>query len=227
MLSIKEMKELVPQSMAKGLTEDKIADLVRTLGNPETLRIFRDSFITYRNLADKGNYSLDEYINAVKYMTYIAMGCNNKKAYTYTFPERMERLRQLGKSNHAISAHVAGYGRSKLITEMRKQFAVPLYIMNLDVPQKVVHELMGILKNSRNDLARVKAADTLLAHLAPPVDTKISVEVGVKHDSEYEDMMASMRETAAAQRAAIEAGQLTARDVAESRIIEGVVRDVS
>lgn len=221
MLDINELKEVLPETMAKNLKEADIAALARDLGSVETVRTFREGFLGYRNVIGMGKFDLNEYTNAVKFMTYVAMGCTNKDAYAYTFPERMKRYELNNVSEKAVSAYVSGYNRSKLIVEMRKQFAIPVYILNSDVPQKAINRLLTVIEKSKNDLAVVKACEALIVACAPPVDTKLTVDVNIKQDDEFEDMKKRIRDVSSMQRQIIEDGKVSARVVAEHRILEG------
>lgn len=221
-LSYDEIKEILPATIGKDLHPEAVLQLTRDMGSTEAVQAFRDNALGYRNVLEKGKFSAAEYFAAVKYMTYKAMGHNNRECYELTFPDRIERLKKDHKYSN-VNSYVHAYSRSRLIDLMTRQFSVPLYLLYHDKAHEAVETLASIMTDTKaNTMARVKAADSLLAHLAPPVDTKLDVQVSVKQTDEYDAIIGNISDIARHQRTSIDDGHRTAKEIAEARIVSEV-----
>jgi hypothetical protein len=70
-------------------------------------------------------------------------------------------------------------------------------------------------------MARTAAANSLLTHLKQPEVTKISLDVNVKEDDSVRELREAALELVAAQKKQIESGNMTAKDIAQGKIISG------
>lgn len=218
-LSLSELREVLPRSLGKGMTEESVLDLARSLESQENIEAFREGFISYRNVLESGKFTTAEYINAVKFMMYRSQNFTKQDSWKFTFPEKVERLTREGRMGQ-LSSYVAAYSRSRLVELMTKQMAIPLYLLNMDAPQEAINRLLKTIRNPKaSDRDANEAARVLLDKLAPPTEAKVSIEVGVKHDDEYTDMLRSISETAARQQRLIELGMASAQSTAEDRIV--------
>lgn len=222
LLSYDEIKEILPTTIGKNLHPEAVLQLTRDMGSTEAVEAFRDNALGYRNVLEKGKFSAAEYFAAVKFMTYRAMGHNNRECYELTFPDRVERLKKDRKYGN-VNAYVHAYTRSRLIELMTRQFSVPLYLLYHDRAHEAIETLATIMVDQKaNTMARVKAADSLLAHLAPPVDTKLDVQVSVKQTDEFDAIIGNIADIAKHQRTSIGDGRSTAKEIAEARIVSEV-----
>ena len=81
------------------------------------------------------------------------------------------------------------------------------------------------MRNASREDVRQRAAEFLATHLAPPVDNKVKLDIGVSEDFLSELRNATDR-LVDGQLADIRSGRTTAAQIARTRIIEGVSKDV-
>lgn len=222
------LAQVLPKHMQKRLNAATVGELNRILTSVDERERFKDTFIGYTSVLMEGKYSIQQYIDAVKYVSYKHMGDTNLNAFKKTFPNKILRYKQDGKNVEQINSFVSGYNKTKLVTSMMKQSAIPLYVLNQDAAQEAINAQLKIIRTSSNDLAIVKAADSLLSHLAPPVETKIAVAMGIQETPLFDQFREETRRLAEQQRALIEQGVYTAKEIAAMPIVgEATYVDVS
>lgn len=210
------LRNSVPESYRRGINKATLVMVAESLESPEEMEIFKENFITFSSvLSGNTNYSLQQYIDAVKYVSFKLMGLKNIECYARTFPERMLRLRREGKSEKDITAYVSGYNTSQLITRLMAQSVIPIHILNQGAVQEAINAQLAIIHHSKNDLAVVKAADSLLNHCKPPVETKMSLDINTADKDALSALVEATRNLAKSQRTDVLNNTRTVRDVAE------------
>ncbi|EPF5975862.1 hypothetical protein LJQ78_002457 [Acinetobacter baumannii] len=126
-----------------------------------------------------------------------------------------------------MAAHIAGYNKSKLVNLIYEQTQIPTWVLNQDLFQKALNVQADLMLNAKSEMVRTNAANSLLNHLKPPQTQQVQLDLTVKESSAIDELRRSTMEYVAAQKQAIKAGAITAKDAAESRVIEAEVRDVS
>ena len=96
---------------------------------------------------------------------------------------------------------------------------IPVHILNQDAFQAAVNAQLKILNNSKNDLAIVKAADSLMNHLKPPVETKVQIDVGIQETPMQQEFKQESARLAQLQRELILSGKYTAKEIAEMPVV--------
>lgn len=220
-LSKEDIVYALPEQMKRTVTDAVIVSINNAIEDHESMEIFKSNFVTYSSVLTKGKYSVTEYIDAVKFCSYVLMGMTNLDAYKLTFPNRMKKHKEAGKTRESINALVSGYKTTKLVTSIMTQAQIPLYVLNQGAAQKAINAQLRIISESKNDLAVVKAADSLLNHLAPPVETKVTLDIAPATTNDLDTLRDETRRLAQQQRQLIEQGLYTARDVAEMKVVGG------
>lgn len=219
MISKEELVDALPPQMRKGMNDATYASLAVALSNPDELERFKENFITFTTALKDGKYSIQQYIDAVKYVSFKKMGMTNLESFKRTFPNKMKRYNAEGKSVAAINAFVSGYNSTKIVTNIFEHSMIPIHVLNQDAVQEAINAQLKILRTSKNDLAIVKAADSLMNHLKPPVDTKIQLDVSVDNSSYLEDIRNETERLAEVQHAAIKKGIASPKDIARSKVV--------
>lgn len=209
------MRNCVPEQYRKGINKATLEMLKGAFEVPEEMEIFKENFITFSSVLSNGNYTLQQYYEAVKYVGFKMMGLTNLEAYRRTFPERILRLQREGKSEKSISAYVAGYNSNQIVTRMFAQAVIPLHILNQGAVQQAINAQLTILATSKNDLAITKAADSILNHCKPPVESKVAVKIENSDTAMLDALIAAGKQLSKNQRAGIENKTLTVKEVAE------------
>jgi hypothetical protein len=147
------------------------------------------------------------------------MGCTNIEAYTKTFPDKYQRFVQQGVQAKDIASYVTAYNKSKLVNLIFEQTLIPSYVLNQDLYQRALNVQADLMVNSGSDKVRCDAANSLLTHLKMPETQKVELEIGVKEDSSIAQLRQATLELARAQRLAMEAGSISAQEVAHAKIV--------
>ena len=218
-LSKDDIVYALPEQMKRTVNDAVIMSINNALEDNESMEIFKSNFVTYSSVLSKGKYSVQQYIDAVKFCSFVLMGMTNLDAYTRTFPMRIKRFKQEGKSRESINSFVSGYKTTKLVTDIMTQAQIPLYVLNQGAAQKAINAQLRIIRESKNDLAVVKAADSLLNHLAPPVETKVTLDIAPATTNDLDTLRDETRRLAQQQRQLIEQGVYSAKQVAEMKVV--------
>lgn len=221
MISKQELIDALPQQMRKGMNDATYATLAQALSDPDELQRFKENFISFSTALKDGKYSVQQYIDAVKYVSFKKMGLTNLESFRRTFPAKIKRYAAEGKSDACINSFVSGYNQTKIVTRIFDQSMIPVHVLNQDAVQTAINALVKTIRTSKNDVAVVKAADSLLNHLKPPVETKVSLDIGVKETPMLSELREESARLARQQQQMIESGMYTARQIAEMKVIEG------
>ena len=107
MLALEAVKKLVPKNQRTMITQEFLDKIEASVQDSLIAEQFKENFITYLNVLSKGKYKMEDYISAIKYVSYKLLGYTNIDAYAATFPERYNRLKKEGQQK--IDAFVAMY----------------------------------------------------------------------------------------------------------------------
>ncbi len=165
-----------------------------------------------------GRFKIENYIEAVKYVSHKLLGCSNIDAYTKTFPVKYANFVSSGVSAKDIASYVTAYNKGKLVNMIMAQTMVPSYVLNQDLYQKALNIQAELMVSAHSEKVRCDAANSLLTHLKVPETTKIELDIGVKEDSSITLLRATTLELSRMQRLAIEAGAMNAEQTAHSKL---------
>jgi len=222
---IAELVSVGTKRTLKTATIDKINELMSA--DLVMRQAYRDNFVGFSSVLKNSNYSVEQYMNAVRYVTYKISGMPNIKAYMRTFPERYERLLTEGFDEQAISAYVSVYNGGKLVVALYEQARIPVYIANADILQEAINKQAEIMRTAKSEKVRSDAASCLIKELKAPENSKLQLEVNLKQDTNVMEMRESLRQLAITQQRLIESGAFSAGGIAASKLIEGtVIKDV-
>ncbi|MFB6349642.1 hypothetical protein ACFBZI_09430 [Moraxella sp. ZJ142] len=218
-LDIELLKKTLPDKYRRGVTDEMVSRINQLLSDPDLHEAYRNNFVSYMTVLNDGKYKLDDYLNAVKYCTHKLMGNSNIDSFIKTFPDRYQAMMVKGHTAKEISAHVAMYNKTKLVNAIMEQSAIPSWIINQDLYQKAINVQADLMLNAMSEKVRSDAANSLLVHLKPPEVKKVELDVGIKKNDDIEQLRNITVELAAQQRRLIQAGVITARDTAETKLI--------
>lgn len=227
MLDIDKVKETLPARLKNNVTQDLVDKLNTISSDPTHCEIIKENFVGYVNTLQNGKYKIEDYMNAVAYVSYKLMGYSNQDSYFRTFPDRHARLVANGASAKDISSYVSSYNKNKLVNNILEQSLIPVWILNQDAVQKAINTQVEIMSDGDNSaIARTQAANSLLTHLAKPKEAaNIQLNIGTQESEVLKDLNAAMEKMAKQQIELIERG-VSAKEIAEATIIEGEVKDV-
>lgn len=218
-LTVDQFKMALPDKVKKSINQELIDQINTTLADPEMYESYRDNLLSYTKVMADGRFKVQEYVNAVKYVSHKLMGATNIEAYSKTFPDKITRFAAQGVTAKDIASYVTAYNKSKLVNLIFEQTLIPSYVLNQDLYQKALNVQAELMVTARSEKVRSDAANSLLSHLKMPETQKVELDVKVKEDGSISQLRQATMELARAQRLAMESGQVNAQEVAHSRIV--------
>jgi hypothetical protein len=221
LITQEQLERVLPKQHRGRITEEVIQEINNIMGDEVVRESFRDNLLGYTNVIGDGRFKIQDYINAVKYVSYKLLGSSNIEAYAKTFPARYQRLVDEGASSKDISAYSTAYNKNQLVNKIYEQTLVPTHVLNADVYQKAINVQAHLMLHANSEKVRTDAANSLLNHLKKPEAAKIELDIGYKEDRSIQELREATMALARQQRELIESGTLNARDIAHSKIIQG------
>lgn len=217
-LTIEQFKQALPEKVKKSVNQELIDSINNTLSDPEMFEAYRENLLSYTKVMADGRFKVQEYTNAVRYVSHKLMGCTNIEAYTKTFPDKYARFVAQGVQAKDIASYVTAYNKSKLVNLIFEQTLIPSYVLNQDLYQKALNVQADLMVNANSEKVRTDAANSLLSHLKMPEVHKVELDIAVKEDSSIAALRQATLELARHQRESIGAGQMNAQEVAHSKL---------
>ena len=217
-LELAVVKKLLPKSHTTLLTQDFLDRIEASVSDSIIAEQFKENFVTYANVLRGGKYSMEDYVNAIKYISFKLLGYTNKDAYISTFPERYAKL---VKNNQHVDAFVQAYNRGKIVNQIYEQTMVPTYILNAPLHQEALSELAKMIRDPNvRGMTKVKACETILNYTKPPEVAKAEITIGM----EQQDTISELREVteglASLLQQSITDGNWSLKEIAEKPIID-------
>jgi hypothetical protein len=219
LLTPEAFKRALPPRFHNNITKELIDNINELIENTPLRENYRDNLLSYARILKEGNTNLKDYINAVKYVSYKLMGDSNIEAYTKTFPDRYARMLSEGYDQKTIASHVTAWHKRKTVTKILEQSLVPSWLLNQDLYQKAVNATADLMLHASSERIRADAANNLLTHLKMPETAKVELDVNVKENDVIAELRKATLELVAQQRAQIQAGAMSAKDIAEQNLI--------
>lgn len=228
MLTLDQFKEALPDKVKKVINQELIDKINNTLSDPEQFEHYRDNLLSYTKVMADGRFKIQNYLDAVRYVSFKLMGNSNIDAYTRTFPDKVQDFQARNVAAKDIASYVTAYNKSKLVNLIYEQTLIPSYVLNQDLYQRALNTQAELMINAKSEKVRSDAANSLLTQLKPPEVKKVELDIGIKEDSSIAQLRQATMELAAQQRLALQAGMVTAQETAHSvLVIEGTAERVS
>lgn len=224
-LSVEVFRQALPEKVKKLVNQELIDSINATLSDPEEFENYRNNLLSYTRVMQDGRFKVQEYLNAVRYVSYKLMGATNIEAYTKTFPKKYDRFVAQGVAAKDIASYVTAYNKSKLVNLIFEQTLIPSHVLNQDLYQKAINVQAELMVMAKSEKVRSDAANSLLTHLKPPEVAKVELDITHKEDSSISKLRAATLELAKAQRLAVEAGVMSAAQVAQGKVMVERVDD--
>lgn len=217
------LQKVFPKQYKDRITEELINKINSLSKDPEEAKNFRDNLISFSSVLEEPRIQIKDYINAVIYISHKLRGLSNHKAYMRTFPDRYQDMLTAGYDYDKISGFVAAYNKNKLVNAVREQSLVPTWILNADIYQEAINTQYELMREAKSERVRMMAADSILNHLKrPEAATKADITIDV-NTSGLDDLRKSLVKLAEEQKALIQQGTVTTKQVAELDIIDAEV----
>ena len=219
MLALESVRKLVPKNQRTLITQEFLDKLEASVNDNLVAEQFKENFVTYLNVLSKGKYKMEDYINAVKYVSFKLLGYSNINAYIATFPERYERLKTEGQTQ--IEAFVSMYNKNKLVMQIYEQTIVPSYVLNAPMHQQALNTLAAmIVDDDVRGMTKVKACEAILQYTKQPDVVKGELTIGIEQSDTINDLREITENLADTYRGMLENKGIRLKDVAEANIID-------
>jgi len=218
-LTVEELRQALPAKVKKSVNITLVDRVNTAMSDPDMYESYRDNLLSYANVMAEGRFKTLNYIDAVKYVSYKLMGKTNIDAYSITFPEKIARFTAQGVETKDVASYCSAYNKSKLVSLIMEQTLVPAWVLNQDLHQKALNVQAELMLNAKSEKVRTDAANSLLTHLKQPETQKVELNVGVSEDSSIQQLRDATLALAAKQRMAIEAGAMSASEIAHQPIV--------
>jgi hypothetical protein len=166
----------------------------------------------------EGRFKLEDYLNAVTYVSYKMMEMTNAEAFKRTFPQRYQALAARGASAKEISSHVAAYNKNKLVGLVFERAVIPAHVLYADVYGKAIEVQANLMVSAKSEMVRMQAANSLIHNLKAPERKEIALSVEVADSSGMKELKQTLAALAEQQIAAIQGGVRT-QEIAHQKLV--------
>lgn len=221
-LTIEQFQAALPTVLKRSVSQELIDKVNATLSNPDEFEAYRDNLLSYTRVMADGRFKMENYIDAVRYVSHKLMGATNIEAYSKTFPDKITRFAAQGVSAKDIASYVTAYNKSKLVNLIFEQTLIPSYVLNQDLYQKALNVQADLMMSAKSEKVRCDAANSLLTQLKMPETQKVELNIGVKEDSAISALRATTMALAEQQRQMVASGAMNAQEVAHGKLVVDV-----
>ena len=225
MLTLDLVTRALPANLKHAATQDLVDRINAATGDPIVAEQIRENFISYASVLKDGRFKTDDYLNAVKYVSFKLMGDSNQDAYFKTFPSRYQNLLANNATPKDLASYASMYNKGKLVNLILEQSMVPTHVLNAHVFQQAVNSQVALMTDP-NVSAKVRsdAANSLLTHLKKP-EAKAELNIDLRENSGLTELKSMLQRLAQTQRDAIQSGVPT-HEIASQALIEGKAEEV-
>jgi hypothetical protein len=220
-LTIGTVQAAFPRALRSSVTQEFVNKLNQMHTDPLIKDSMQENALGYINILQEGRFKVDDYLSAVKYVTYKMSNCTNETAYAKTFPTRYNKFLLDGSDSKTISAYVSMYNKGKLVTLLLERAMIPVWLVNADNLQKAINTQVRLMTTANSEMVQMQAANSIMTHLKQPEVTKS--EITVKDEtatSLLDELRQVTQELSKQQREKIVSGTSSAREIAHSTVIK-------
>lgn len=220
MITLRELQTALPPKVKMKARQELVDRVNLLVEDPEMRERYRENLLTYGSVLQDPRFTVDQYVDAVRYCSFKFAGATNIEAYIKTFPDRYQRHVDNGVKSKDIASYVTSYSKTVLVVKIMEQAMIPNYIINQEYFQEALLTNVSIMRDEDvSPKVRVDAANSVMANLKQPETSKIELDITQKEDSVIGEIRRASKELMEAQKLAIQNGK-SVQDVAESRLFD-------
>lgn len=214
----------------KGTITDEIVEVInKSQLEPEFQgESLLQTAVTYENVLVKNRASIKQYLNAIRFCSYlISTDDNFTEAYKKTFSETEFVKERIGISTSdprytELASAASRYRRSKLVVDILTVSQVPMRLLFRGMAYEMMGVLHGIAINGKLDRDRVAAAKTILETVKDDENIKIELDVGVKESSAVEQLNEQLAKFASDSMIHLQAGTTDLNKLGSMKVKEDI-----
>ena len=219
LLTHNELKEALPGHLRKTVCPELLDEINNAILDPEILEVYRENVVGFANVLKDGKFKMESYLAAVKFVSHKLLGDSHITAWAKTFPDRYNDMHKRGYTRSEIAAVCSRYNASKLVVLIMAQTIIPTHILNAPLYQQAINIQADLMMNAKSEKVRCDAAANLIMTLKPPEVKKVELSIATGEDETIQALRESTMALVRQQREMIETGVLSARSIAESKLI--------
>lgn len=217
MLTKDQVAQALPANLKGSVTQALVDNINNVVSDPFIAEQVRDNFLSYSHVLQDGKYKMDDYLNAVQYVSYKLMNKSDTDAYCLTFPQRHAKLVANNVSKKDLSAYVSAYKKNQLVNKILEQSIIPSWVLNQDKFQEAINVQADLMLNAQSEKVRSDAANSLLTHLAKPKEANFQLNINAQESSGMNELRDLLTSIAQKSIQAIDEG-VSVKDIAGQRI---------
>jgi hypothetical protein len=219
-LTKEQIEKAVPPNLRASVTDQLVDRVNKVISDPIIAEQVRDNFLSYSQILREGKFKMEDYLNAVVYVSHKLMNKSNQDAYFATFPDRHVALTAKGATAKDISAYVSAYSKNKLVNLIMEQSLIPSWVLNQDKYQAAINVQYQLMTDEDvSPKVRSDAANSLLTHLGKPKDAVPVISIDMRESSGMLELKSLLSNLAQGQREAIQQG-VSPKEIAAQKIID-------
>ena len=218
-LTVEQLQAAMPTQIKGKVTEELVNNFNNMTMDEEFRENYRNNLISYTSVMQDGKFTIEQYLSAVRYVSYKLMGDTNIKAYMRTFPSKYANFKATGVKDKDIASYCTAYNKTKLVNLVYEQSIIPTHVLNADLFQKALNTQADLMLNANSEKVRSDAANSLLTHLKPPEAKKLEIEVSQVQSSVIDDLRLATQEHAKILKQSIAAGASSVKEVAQGDLV--------
>lgn len=224
-LTVEVFSRALPKKFRGNATQSLVDHVNGLVSDPIMREQYRDNLLGFTSVMQNGRFKMEQYIDAVRYVSFKLTGASNILAYTRTFPDRYQSFLDNGTSDKDIASYITSYNKNKLVNLIMEQTLIPAYVYNAELYQKALNVQAELMYGANSEKVRTDAANSILTQLKQPEIKKIELDVGIKEDDVIKELRETTLALVAQQKQMLLAGASSAKDVAHSSILIEQVED--
>ena len=224
LLSVEGLKKIYPRKV----NDDVLAECVKVMNDSvKDMDVimqehYRDNLVSVIDVIKDGErIKFKDYVKAVKFCSFKMAGYTDTRAYSLTFPERIERMAKDGISNTNLYVYANSYAKNKVVVEIMAKLIVPSHIMFQDYFSLAVKTQVEIMTDdSVSPKVRSDAANSLMTHLKQPEIKQAELKISTNDNGAIGSLTEALNNLSNAQKQALSSGSIKLKDISEAEIIE-------
>lgn len=189
--------------------------------NPAIAEHFRNICVNVMDsmYGNGSRISLQDYLNAALFVTYRNTGDTKVKAYTKTFPDRVQRMQREGQSMTHLNSYADIYSRNQCVIDIQAKMLLPTHIVCHDLFYEAMRVTVDIMNDDKvSPKVRVDAANSIMTHTKQPEIKKQELNIKINESNEIEQLKQALFDLSAKQRNDIIEGNYSVVDVINQNI---------
>lgn len=224
LLTVEGLQKIYPRKVNRETLEECVKIMNESITDMDSVmrEHYRDNLVGVIDVIKEGErIKFADYVKAVKFCSFKMAGYTDTRAYSLTFPERIERMVREGISNANLYVYANSYAKNKVVVEIMAKLLVPTHIMYQDYFHMAVKTQVEIMTDDTiSPKVRSDAANSLMTHLKQPEIKQAELKISTNDNGAIGSLTEALNNLSNAQKQALSSGSIKLKDISEAEIIE-------